>query len=59
MAGHYISVYGYLGLPEEAGRWVYYSDTAGTYAQSTAQNVQQGSYAVWMTMMYNNGNMVY
>lgn len=57
--GHYIELHGYQGRATDALRYVYYSDTAGTYADSVAANWKQGSYAVYETMMYNNGNMIY
>lgn len=57
--GHYIELHGYQGRVGDATRSVYFSDTAGTYAQSVAANWQQNSYAVYKTMMYNNQNMIY
>lgn len=58
-AGHYIEIHGYVGFVQNPQKWVFFSDTAGMYASSTAGNYKQSSFAVYKTMMYNNGNMVY
>jgi hypothetical protein len=57
--GHYLELHGYEGRVGSATRSVHFSDTAGTYADSVAANWEQDSYAVYQTMMYNNGNMIY
>lgn len=63
--GHYIAIGGYNGLAGTPGRTVRYSDTAGTYASSTAANYSQDSYPVYQTMVYhstrggNTPNLVY
>lgn len=57
--GHYIELHGYSGYISDPTKSVYFSDTAGTYADSVAGNYYQNSYAVYQTMMYNNGNMIW
>lgn len=57
--GHDIELHGYVGRVGDATRYVWFSDVAGTYADSIAANYEQSSYAVYQTMMYNNKNMIW
>lgn len=57
--GHYIELHGYSGYISDTYKYVYFSDTAGTYANSVAGNYYQDSYAVYETMIYNSQNMIW